>query len=165
MSEIYSKASDVVAWLGVSKDNSDNAMDMLNGRIKKPTSDLVEIRAWYKIANKKRTLSALLTSEYWSRLWIVQELMFARRVTFWCGEKALDAEPCREVALEIINTFFKYSNKQSHSMAVRTATALISLSSRDVKKWAWPSLMERFGKQNCSKGQDLRTPRFPSPYK
>lgn len=83
MGLIYRSARKVIAWLGESSSRSDWAMKTLSefGRhdlrsMKQLVSDDGEFRS---------TLRYLLNMKYWTRVWIIQELMLPPSIEIWCG--------------------------------------------------------------------------------
>ncbi|KAJ3532563.1 hypothetical protein NM208_g8383 [Fusarium decemcellulare] len=97
MREIYTEAWAVVAWLGPAKENSDQGMHLLatlsclNDKERDNLSTLLEDNptmfgefAFYGLHN-------LMTSDYWRRLWIIQELVLGSSSTILrCGKDTLD---------------------------------------------------------------------------
>ena len=81
-------ASQVWVWLGESADSSDCAMDLLNLVTTMKFSDLSyqpDPFAW-------EAINSLFKRQWWTRLWVVQETLLARRAIVHCGEKAVDLE-------------------------------------------------------------------------
>ena len=95
MRQIYSSALSVVAWLGEAGDESDKAFDLLSGLAKfsNDTEQLLELlrgdpeyfgRACFF------GLHELMLRPYWSRLWVMQELvMGSSSVILICGDRTL----------------------------------------------------------------------------
>lgn len=77
MGAVYRKASIVIIWLGPSTDASDAAMSL--------------IQSLEKLASEEQgsQVEELLTRPYWSRLWIIQEVILARDLSIMCGSKQL----------------------------------------------------------------------------
>ncbi|RDH29009.1 TPR-like protein [Aspergillus welwitschiae] len=76
MRDIYAGATLTVVWLGQGFDSSDLAIRYIAnpGLPAKGTTSSLE-----------KALQSLLEQPYWSRIWIVQELMLAKDVIFYCG--------------------------------------------------------------------------------
>ncbi|KAF1973936.1 hypothetical protein BU23DRAFT_442266, partial [Bimuria novae-zelandiae CBS 107.79] len=85
MHEIFHRARDMVIWLGPDGDGSRIAMDFIR------TVDLADDnkhaeKAWATQAQVSvqvealRALKALFQRRYWNRLWVIQEIMYARRI-------------------------------------------------------------------------------------
>jgi hypothetical protein len=115
MSTIYSNASEVIAWLGPSKDDSDHALNLLS-RWGKALAD-VGIEEYMDVPDQmhrfedtqvasnlissihdpfnKRALEALTplyNREYWRRLWVFQEFVLAMKVFIMCGSARLPGD-------------------------------------------------------------------------
>ena len=89
MGYIYKQSTATIAWLGLSSDNSDMAFNLLRILQRKSPKDLYEAvlemdkdnrykREWKALAN-------LLSRDYWSRIWILQEVALAKKVWFIAG--------------------------------------------------------------------------------
>ncbi|PVH81098.1 HET-domain-containing protein [Cadophora sp. DSE1049] len=82
MAEIYRRATEVVIWLGDAANQSDLAMDLLNNvsaeKIDNLATDPGAIKAWVALSN-------LMTRSWFTRRWVVQEVVFARHAVLRCG--------------------------------------------------------------------------------
>lgn len=93
MDEIFHGASQVVIWLGVGSESSDRAMDFIQAtrkaRISSHTWDAQ--MHWTEGFDTDDPpaigLRGLFSRRYWSRLWVVQEIMVARHPMVLCGKK------------------------------------------------------------------------------
>jgi hypothetical protein len=74
--DIYSSASSVLSWLGPMANGSNLAMKYRRG---------VSIEA-------EDSMNALLNRKYWTRLWMVQEVVLGRRWYIMCGSDVIDGE-------------------------------------------------------------------------
>ncbi|KAH8711994.1 heterokaryon incompatibility protein-domain-containing protein, partial [Phaeosphaeriaceae sp. PMI808] len=71
MTKIYSAAEEVIAWLGESNESSDRALDLLV---------LPEKALWkQERTGMQKDLDDLFAREYWSRVWVIQEIASALR--------------------------------------------------------------------------------------
>ena len=88
MAEIYSKAGDVLIWLGKEYNASSTAMDFIPKIL-----DLEQSAALIsKESNRKQwtALADLMKREWFSRRWVVQELVLAPKNRYlYCGDKEL----------------------------------------------------------------------------
>lgn len=108
MGDIYSKASQVLVWLGSGSENEFKAIDM----IERYAADS-ELH-W---AAEENTFSFIhlfifLNNEWWSRIWTVQEAVLARRIIYQCGHRQLP----HSVMLRMSHNFGK------HTTSVRCCT-------------------------------------------
>ncbi|KAL8693587.1 MAG: hypothetical protein Q9218_001629 [Villophora microphyllina] len=89
MRSIYVSACRTWVWLGTSDPTSDNAMDTVQAfQYEDLTSDelrLLRREAWDGIGN-------LMRRSWWTRIWVVQEVLSSRKVYVWCGFKKIDFE-------------------------------------------------------------------------
>lgn len=114
MRDIYARASKVTVWLGPERDDSAKAFQFiemihnrsneLEGWVKDPSTgglmkDSSVFANWFEKSLVKRTYSQewkavhkLLRRAWWKRIWIVQEMVAARKILLFCGEQALDSE-------------------------------------------------------------------------
>lgn len=85
MSQIYTNAIDVLAWVGPERDDSNLAMDRLEG-----TQNLSDLNT--SNPREQRALEALFEREYWNRMWILQEVSLASHVIIHCGSRSVNWE-------------------------------------------------------------------------
>lgn len=88
MSNIY-KDADVIVWLGEAAPDSGVAFDELETWAERPREELSG--SWFNNMKKEAesAIIEVLAREYWSRLWIVQELILARNITFCLGDRKI----------------------------------------------------------------------------
>ncbi|KAM0165377.1 hypothetical protein ACHAPC_010205 [Botrytis cinerea] len=82
MAKIYSKASQVVVWLGEAADNSDLALE-----------EIVIAANQSEISSRKTTrkaIIALLQRPWFRRIWVLQEAAAARHILIMCGLVEID---------------------------------------------------------------------------
>ena len=117
MAKIYKSCVDVLAWLGPADEESDTAMEKFesigNKAIEAGIQDFraADMANWFepggdeRVCRIKVTLNELAVKEglglfhhsmvpfskrdYWTRVWIVQEISLTRTVTIVCGSKRL----------------------------------------------------------------------------
>lgn len=84
MASIYSSAMQVLVWLGPSYSGSDLAMSTLarNGKVWTEA----KMNRFWSIA-EGTGFRGLCERRYWTRLWVVQELVRAKEVVMCCGSK------------------------------------------------------------------------------
>ncbi|RYN42939.1 hypothetical protein AA0119_g11215 [Alternaria tenuissima] len=94
MGKIYSRAYEVLVWLGQSTPLIAELLYNMHG---------LEVDEYHKLVwateiepdEKKRMQSGLedlCRVEYWERLWVVQEYLLAKRVKIWCGAESVNPE-------------------------------------------------------------------------
>ncbi|KAB8298038.1 hypothetical protein EYC80_001810 [Monilinia laxa] len=76
MAKIYTKASSVLLWLGPEADGSNEAMEAI-----KTGSD--------SIIQCEKQVKSLFRRNYWSRLWILQEILIGKNILVLCGSKSV----------------------------------------------------------------------------
>lgn len=86
MAEIYHDAEQVVAWLGLAIETGKDLVPLRNA--------LVKGGGWpFGFAFAPKTdaaFSAVHSAEYWSRIWVVQEIVSAKHVVFVVGDLELE---------------------------------------------------------------------------
>ncbi|KAH8888922.1 hypothetical protein GQ53DRAFT_226377 [Thozetella sp. PMI_491] len=91
MGKIYSQASQVIIWLGRATEGSRLAMDLLDQIASSPQSTDEEILEMITsrpgVEYKLRRLLHLRI--YWTRLWILQEVILAKSIVIYCGKHRL----------------------------------------------------------------------------
>jgi hypothetical protein len=103
MKDIYRRAAKVIAWLGPAEGRSDELFDLLN------ELEFVELReesGYFHVLSSEpdfqvqrrlikreqmvaRAATNLCQRGYWTRAWIVQEIVLARQLELVCGTKRL----------------------------------------------------------------------------
>jgi len=105
MGKIYSQSKNTIAWLGVARNNSNDAMDkllefdgFLNSRGKEYIDLLVEGKGEssayrpgkvYVQTTQLDAIIAMANRSYWSRMWIVQEIQLPKQLMLHCGAKSI----------------------------------------------------------------------------
>lgn len=85
---IYSTAQHVIVWLGPEADGSDVVMDYVDHNfVGKESASLT--RNDETPFNVAQAVGSLLGREYWSRLWIIQELVLGKDALVVCGQKVV----------------------------------------------------------------------------
>ena len=89
MHNIYAAAKEVFVWLGLGSTQSDRIFDLSRDgqRMKRTDSGDYDPKG-----NNLEDIDAMLDivrRPYWGRIWIVQELARAKRVSIMCGEKIM----------------------------------------------------------------------------
>ena len=97
MRHIYGAAWNVVAWLGEAADASNAAFDLLEGLASFADASAnipfgkFSIPSYMFFGHYFYGLNELMQREYWSRLWIVQELVLgSSAVVLRCGDRIMD---------------------------------------------------------------------------
>ncbi|KAH6719484.1 heterokaryon incompatibility protein-domain-containing protein, partial [Leptodontidium sp. MPI-SDFR-AT-0119] len=109
MSRIYRCASQVIIWLGLADEQTEAAFSTL-----KPIHrhSLIDFNV-----QEYRNVERLLSKQYWSRLWIIQEIYHATDIIIYCGHLQLQWPPLHHVGITIrINQSigeFDYSDEHS----------------------------------------------------
>lgn len=84
MKQIYAAATEVLVWLGVEADGSGLAMQQLK-MLTQPCG------LWKSLNNSTfEALQSLCNRDYWDRMWILQEIALAKRLTIHCGLESVD---------------------------------------------------------------------------
>jgi hypothetical protein len=104
--DIFSMATEVIAWLGPERNDSDRAMEFMRAFGKHVADVLSEESTlhWGKPVSREEcradderswsALEALFRRDYWTRLWTVQEMVLSRNLILPCG-KAEASFDCR----------------------------------------------------------------------
>lgn len=89
MRKIYSNAKSVSVWLGRTDASfdSDVAMQWLATRTSCETESFNFGNFWS--LRQAKAILAFCEMNYWRRMWIIQEIMFAKQVTIYCGSKRI----------------------------------------------------------------------------
>ncbi|KAI0429274.1 heterokaryon incompatibility protein-domain-containing protein [Xylaria sp. FL1042] len=87
MTKIYGRAQSVAAWLGPELDGSRQAFELIqeifDQEDSNSVSDIIADKQWRPHFT---AVVNLFERDFWSRLWIVQEILNAKSVYFYCGD-------------------------------------------------------------------------------
>jgi hypothetical protein len=100
MSQIYSLAKTVVVWLGREADDSAAALDFMDYVFMKFDHRQAEFGT-KMAASLKPAMTALLSRDYWYRLWIVQEFSLARHALVFAGRSSCSVLKCDRISLQL----------------------------------------------------------------
>lgn len=93
MARIYSAAELVIVWLGKSDQASESVFNFIKEWQRSPSLDIRN-----RMKEQGRHLLLYLEAQvYWTRVWIVQEIVLARKVALWWGSATIELEVLREV--------------------------------------------------------------------
>jgi len=91
MGDIFQRAVQVIMWLGASDETSDRAMEIIRTKGSNchglPATSL---HPGPSLLSEGEIVGKLLSRPYFSRLWIVQEVLLARQAKILCGRARLD---------------------------------------------------------------------------
>lgn len=94
MGDIYKYASKVLVWLGSDTESSRTTFEYLNQNRARLLQESADHTPRLEIPDpiwKALTLDVFARS-YWSRLWIVQELILAPQIQVFCGSSTVDGD-------------------------------------------------------------------------
>lgn len=161
MARVYSQASSVFIWLGLSTKLSGMAMDYLPG--KSPTQIAKHInrgRKPFDFGGRGRCFIDLLNRPYWKRLWVAQEVLLARAPLIVCGKRTLSWHSIEP--LFHTNVKHALSGKDVmeplYSVITRGGSAAAIMQLRDrrqVEKLGLADLVTIFCLHECTDGRDL----------
>ncbi|KAK8121319.1 hypothetical protein PG999_005439 [Apiospora kogelbergensis] len=92
MHQIYSRAADVVVWLGDHSVNSSLAISFIRhlDKIYLQNYSVHDIRTMLQKEEYKSqwaALTNLLARKWWTRVWTIQEFVMPPSLSFWCGKE------------------------------------------------------------------------------
>lgn len=95
MANIYSRAYSVALWLGPEADNSHEAIDLMHEMLEAETKEggagwlIRDIIGSRRRRQYFQSLVQLFNRDYWTRLWVVQEVINAAEVKVYCGSSSV----------------------------------------------------------------------------
>jgi hypothetical protein len=99
MREIYSSASRTVVWLGVADEDSDTAFDICEQLVEDAQTPGYSGASFNaennapertEIDKNDESVPNLLARSWWTRVWVVQEIVLAKDALVVCGKKEMD---------------------------------------------------------------------------
>jgi hypothetical protein len=166
MQQIYRLASLVIIWLGPSHPTDELALETLKainapwGTCRDPavwdahlTSTLPEICYF--------ALATFLSRPWFTRIWIVQEFLCARRAVMWCGEATIDDEDgnvlggaARMVLMHNVGMKTQLDISGVQRLKISCAGRLETI--RQVRKMGWTGIMYLLMMMRCFEAGDPR---------
>ncbi|PNP58139.1 hypothetical protein THARTR1_02297 [Trichoderma harzianum] len=86
MSQIYSKAAEVIIYLGESNDNCDLAIEFIT-ELDNPDPETTTSLSYPKSEPLLLALKSFFSRPWFSRVWVIQEATLSHRATVYCGDK------------------------------------------------------------------------------
>jgi hypothetical protein len=143
MNQIYARAIEVLVWLGPESNGSDIAIR----HIRHVSSCLHHYQALPSFDVKlEQPIVQLLTRPYFTRLWIVQEILLATKATVMCGSEWIKLAHLRDYT----SYFLRLS--EDSTKQVTQATSLLRLSR--LSRYSFHDLICRFSNNECVDPRD-----------
>lgn len=116
MGSLYSRAKEVVVWLGAASDDSDSAMKQLNAwstnetfltaksflKLQRNPQDFVKAELKPQGDAVYNALEAPFCRSWFTRLWVFQEVVLAQRCRLFCGSAEITLEQLVLVAYAMV---------------------------------------------------------------
>lgn len=121
MKKIYSKATEVIVWLGPGSSSSEKAMELIVQCNLYGSEKLLDREEYALIG-----LSDIFLRSWWKRTWIVQEVVAARDLVIYCGDRRVPWHFVAKICAEIRRKEFSQEAKSQflRSSGYRNFTAL-----------------------------------------
>lgn len=135
MRDVYEGAANVWAWLGQDSVASDAVADACQGQ---PANEL------------QRSAREVLQRRYWTRMWMMSELMIAKTITLYCGHRSFFWDQLVGVLVSGVPDWYH------NSIATKTIRAIEDVRAAVREGAQVPVLrhFEDFGKMKCQLKQD-----------
>lgn len=159
MVNIYRNAEQVLTWLGPSADGSDELMDALNQCREEldaaegsAYASLEEACSVRNLETHLDAVDALFSRDYWTRLWIIQEILLARNIIVYCGSRCVRMQELGMIANQIDIGLLHGPDSTNH-------TRLWHLTCAQNRRESYPMLslaeaIVRFGAAGCEDPRD-----------
>ncbi|KAK7967938.1 heterokaryon incompatibility protein-domain-containing protein [Apiospora aurea] len=100
MTQIYSRATSVIVWLGPESHDSNVAFRVIHA-LCEAADDPSLVELWITSQTYEHKFAALVSlfeRSYWSRVWVVQEILNAKSVTVYCGDASVSWQRLQDLA-------------------------------------------------------------------
>lgn len=148
MSQIYSQAEAMIAWLG--NDPAGSFKELQTTIVTVPPLDQVSKRLklmsrvkWTKEHRLRAALRDVTCRPYWNRAWVVQEFLLGRKVLIWAGATT-------QVPVELLSQWF---GTYESSFAF-TCASLVWMKIFNIPKHELAVLIFMYQKVECSDPRD-----------
>jgi hypothetical protein len=119
MGMIYSQATTVRVWLGLPEPSTSEAFRFLGD-----LPAVTMLKGGFTEASEWESVADLCEREYWSRLWIIQEVVLAARIEIHCGDRVLSWEDFSDLLFTFEKLFQTYdSQTQRRLFTILTSEA------------------------------------------
>ncbi|PON21925.1 hypothetical protein TGAM01_v209181 [Trichoderma gamsii] len=162
MGDIYRQARVVLVWLGPATPESDVIFDMCETHAVSAEDDALAAISWEEEVGD--ALDTIYQRSYWTRLWIIQELLLARSIVFFCGPKLTTWSVFRRLPRSVKGIFYEGGLtggdiKLGSTPRGRHARSLLSAlerrsSKEDQTEQQLYKLVVDFGKAQCLDNRD-----------
>ncbi|EHK50826.1 hypothetical protein TRIATDRAFT_210557 [Trichoderma atroviride IMI 206040] len=105
MGDIYRQARVVLVWLGPATPESDVIFDMCETHVVSAEHDALATISWEGEIGD--ALDTIYQRSYWTRLWIIQELLLAKSIIFFCGPKLTTWSVFRRLPRSVKGIFYE----------------------------------------------------------
>ena len=159
MKEVFSTVSAVCAWLGGAIAGIDTAIRYVKTAIPVPRKQRRAI-IFSKVRKQgMRALRNLVQCEYWSRIWIIQEVVLARSLYLLIGDEVIQWEHLEDVATGNLAPYFSGAQQAvrntSSGMNFRQTWALEKkLASKKSPNPCLTELLYMFHRAHCQDPRD-----------
>jgi hypothetical protein len=102
MGKIYSRATNVLVWLG----SATKAISFFLSKLCDTATDPIDAWVLYNDGEKSlmnKGIIDFLEKNYWRRLWIVQEFVLAEKVELWCGTHSVSESELERIYSEDVD--------------------------------------------------------------
>lgn len=162
MGDIYRNAASVYAWVGLSDHQSDlvfkkslEVSPWEGSEPCKPLGDSVLGLGQQHPKNEIRpALDSLFLRPYFTRLWIIQELILARDVTFVCGSSTLPFHVLHRTCEEYNMNHFDLDNKTNFIHGWTTFHKIANFRGNSSLRYPLGSLFGLFRYNKCTNPRD-----------
>jgi hypothetical protein len=115
MGAIYAGANSVIVWLGEASANSSLAFSLLDSIMENLHNNEIVGQILKSRSNDSAldSLSEILRRDYWSRVWVIQEVHFAKQITVHCGPHSIPWTKIVEVQKALVERFLHTLNEVS----------------------------------------------------
>ncbi|EXJ76652.1 uncharacterized protein A1O5_01160 [Cladophialophora psammophila CBS 110553] len=147
MRDIFSTAGSVYAWLGEADPDTDYAITYMNFALSIPRQ-----RRSKSIPRKvglrgRKALGSLIKRDYWTRVWIIQEIVLAQKVFLMISDRVIDWEDLQDVTTRLVTPLIRHTRKNTVSRV--NFRNIWELKKKNKAVWNLYELLGRFHQADC----------------
>lgn len=152
MGKIFSSAIMVWAYLGEDENDKDEVLSCLRIISSPIQSGEPTYQILRRLASERHSI---FNRDYFSRVWIIQEFILAKRVVFICGSLYFDSG----ILVRLANSHFQGSRQilESQPLLANQASKLFHLRSGYIEKgprWPLVRILSHFRGHTCTRARD-----------
>ncbi|KIW90645.1 uncharacterized protein Z519_08428 [Cladophialophora bantiana CBS 173.52] len=152
MKDIFSTAASVYAWLGEADPDTDYAITYMNLALSIPRQRRSKSIPREVGRRGTKALGSLIKRDYWTRVWIIPEIVLAQKVFLMISDRVIDWEDLQDVTTRRLTPLIRRTRKNTASR--ENFRNIWELKRKHNAVWNLYELLGRFHQADCHDPRD-----------